>query len=35
MNISLSLSQIVVADFEKSFDFYQELICPDKGLCKW
>lgn len=29
MNISLSLSQIVVADFEKSFDFYQELICPD------
>lgn len=34
MNISLSLSQIMVAGFEKSLDFYQELICPDKVRCK-
>lgn len=34
MNISLSLSQIMVAGFEESLDFYQELICPDKVLCK-
>lgn len=34
MNVSSSLSQITVAGLEKSLDFYQELICPDKGLCK-
>lgn len=31
----LSLSQIPVAGIEKSLDFHQELICPDKGLCRW
>lgn len=30
----LSLSQMMVAGIEKSLDFYQESICPDKGLCK-
>lgn len=36
MAASLSLSQIPVAGIEKSLDFFnQELIWPDKGLCKW
>lgn len=28
-------SQIPVTGIEKSLDVYQELICPDKGLCTW
>lgn len=35
MSVSFVIAPNYGSQYWKELDFYQELICPDKGLCKW